>query len=166
MDWDDKPSQEALSLARFRLASGRELLKLPCLYDVNLRSEVIPPLSARSEALALRYIASLAEKRLRGYEDSDHYITSVIPSNSIERISLTIIKGEKEIYGYWINLAHIFVPILEQIVQKISNDSMIALTQMKKLFDNALADCENNKNLESFMRYLSYLDKCFFKNIQ
>jgi len=59
-------SREAISLARFRFAKGKELLKLPVLTDdVDLQKTIIPPLSLENELDTMGYIASLCMESLR-----------------------------------------------------------------------------------------------------
>ena len=107
-DWNDLVSREALSLARFVCSRGKELLLLPILEDdVNLQKTIIAPLSATTEAAALRYIADLAREQLRRYpssrssgggdDDDDSSGLRVLPVPSNEANARVLIKGEKDV---------------------------------------------------------------------
>lgn len=69
-------SREAISLARFRFAKGKELLKLPVLTDdINLQKTIIPPLSLENELHSMGYIASLCMDSLRFLSLADSSFT-------------------------------------------------------------------------------------------
>ncbi len=110
---------EAFSWLRFVCARSYELWSLPRLDsdDFDLARRPIEPLSAENEADALTLLARLAQEQLGAYpttleEDVALLASGKFPYGSNRRNALVLVKGEKEVCRYYINLASVAVPML------------------------------------------------------
>jgi hypothetical protein len=136
MHCDDDATAEALSFCRVAVANQAEL------DEIDSRGyhgdTLIGPISPRNEIAALSYFATICRERLKRYPTSlahDLYRLEEekdLEPFSNERNALIVIKSEKEILHFFIELSQVVTPIFSlpvddaiRIVQKeYSDESM------------------------------------------
>tara|TARA_B100000780_G_C20877175_1_gene348911 strand:+ start:123 stop:608 length:486 start_codon:yes stop_codon:yes gene_type:complete len=122
MHCDDDSTAEALSFCRVAVANAPEL------DEIDSRGyhgdTLIGPISARNEIAALAFFASICRKRLERYPTTlSHDLYRLEEDETLEpfsneRNAIIVIKSEKEILHFFIELSRIATPIFIESVEK------------------------------------------------
>jgi hypothetical protein len=128
MHCDDDSTSESLSFCRVAVANSMEL------DEIDNRGyhgdTLIGPISPRNEIAALSFLAGICRTRLERYptnfEDDLYRLENdeTLEPFSNERNALIVIKSEKEILHFFIELVNIVTPIFIQPI-----DSAIKIVQ-------------------------------------
>ena len=119
MTYDDPSTREAFSYMRFICAQGNEIMILPRVdRDFNWDDDPISPLSKETEIKVLMFLRDLCLEQLAKYPTTLEYDNMELESEELEmysneRNAKVLVRGEKEVAHFWINLADVAIPLLE-----------------------------------------------------
>ena len=150
MTYDDQGSAELLSFCRVAVANQTELDIIFQRGHMHypITENPIEPISARNEVAAFAYLARTCRRRLLLYpttieEDTDMLENANIEPFSNRRCALILVKGEKDILHYYIEIAEMLVSLLQK-----------KLTDVERIVHR-----EYSNDRKDIDRYLMYLIK-------
>eukprot|EP00753_Platysulcus_tardus_P017815 PLAT6552.1.p2 GENE.PLAT6552.1~~PLAT6552.1.p2 ORF type:complete len:605 (+),score=328.82 PLAT6552.1:124-1938(+) len=116
MTYTDETTLEAFSFLRFINASDTELMMLPSMEeDPDLGKDPIKPISIDNEIRCLEEMAALMERQLSRYPttlEQDLEMMEKLEMGSNHRNAVVLLKGEKEVCHFYMELAAVAVPLL------------------------------------------------------
>ena len=150
MHCDDDSTSEAISFCRVAVANEEEL------DEIDSRGysgdTLIGPISPRNEIAAISYLASICRERLNRYPTSlSHDLYRLDEEKNLEpfsneRNALIVIKSEKEILHFFIELSQTVTPIFSMSIEK-------AITVVQKQYSD---ESMRSNDIARYLRLVVY----------